>query len=79
MDHSSWPGQLRAAPTLDLVTALRLAHNEAQATMSRPTPTAAIGWTSTVGVVAMVEVAVVATVGVPTPTTAAEGAAVAEA
>ena len=31
MDHSSWQDQLRAAPTLDLVTALRLAHDEAQA------------------------------------------------
>ena len=31
MDHSSWQGQPRAAPTIDLVTALRLAHDVAQA------------------------------------------------
>ena len=31
MGPSSWQGQLTAAPTLDLVTALRLAHDEAQA------------------------------------------------
>ena len=29
MHHSSWKGQLRAARTLDPVTALRLAHGEA--------------------------------------------------
>ena len=60
MGHSSWQGQLRAAPTLDLVT----------------TPTAAIGWTtaagmSAPGVMAAMVVAVV-TVGVATPTNAAE-------
>ena len=38
MDHSSWKGQLRDAPTLDLVTALRLAHDEAQETVLPPTP-----------------------------------------
>ena len=58
--HSLWQGQLRAAPTLDLVT----------------TPTAAIGWTTAAGmaapgVTAAMVVAVV-TVGVATPTTAAE-------
>ena len=37
MGHSSWQGQLRAAPTLDLVTALRLAHDEAQAPVLWPT------------------------------------------
>ena len=37
MDNSSWQGQLRAAPTLDLVAALRLAHNEAQDTVLWPT------------------------------------------
>ena len=31
MDHSSWQGQLRVTPTLDLVTALRLAHDDAHA------------------------------------------------
>ena len=29
MENSSWQGQLRAAPTLDLVAALRMAHVEA--------------------------------------------------
>ena len=29
MDNSSWQGQLRAAPTLDLVASLRMAPNEA--------------------------------------------------
>ena len=29
MDNSSWQGQLRAAPTLDFVPALRTAHDEA--------------------------------------------------
>ena len=29
MDHSCWQGQLRATPTLDLVTALKTAHDEA--------------------------------------------------
>ena len=58
--HSLWQGQLRAAPTLDLVT----------------TPSAAIGWTTAAGmaapgVTAAMVVAVV-TVGVVTPTTAAE-------
>ena len=38
MDHSSWQGQQRAAPTLDLVTALRMAHDEAQASVLWPTP-----------------------------------------
>ena len=33
MGHSSWQGQLRAAPTPDLVTALRVAHDEAQDTV----------------------------------------------
>ena len=47
MDHSSWQDQLRAAPTLDLVTALRLA--QAQAPMLWPTPTAAIGWATAAG------------------------------
>ena len=83
MDHSSWPGQLRAAPTLDLVTALRLAHDEAKAPMLRPTPTAAIGWTTAVGVLATGVVAAmvvaVVTVGMATPTTAAEEAAAAKA
>ena len=59
MSLSSWQGQLRAAPTLDLVA----------------TPTAAIGWTTAAGmaapgVTAAMVVAVV-TVGVATPTTAA--------
>ena len=60
MGHRLWQGQLRAAPTLDLVT----------------TPTAAIGWTTaagmtTPGVTAAMVVAAV-TVGVATPTTAPE-------
>ena len=60
MGHSLWQGQLRAAPTLDLVT----------------TPTAAIGWTTAAGmaapgVTAAMVVAVV-TVGVATPTTTTE-------
>ena len=38
MDHSSWQGQLRAAPTLELVTALRLAHDDAQGPVLWPTP-----------------------------------------
>ena len=38
MDNSSWQGQLRAAPSLDLVTALRMAHDEAQDTGLWPTP-----------------------------------------
>ena len=38
MDHCSCQGQLRAAPTLDLVTALRLDHNVAQAPVLWPTP-----------------------------------------
>ena len=58
--HSVWHGQLRAAPTLDLVT----------------TPTAAIGWTTAAGMTApgvtAAMVVTVVTVGVATPTTAAE-------
>ena len=38
MDHSSWLSQQKAAPTLDLVTALRMAHDEAQAPVLWPTP-----------------------------------------
>ena len=38
MDHSSWQGQLRAAPTLELVTALWLAHDDAQGAVLWPTP-----------------------------------------
>ena len=38
VDHSSWQGQLRAAPTFDLVTALSLAHDKAKAPMLWPTP-----------------------------------------
>ena len=38
MDNSSWQGQLRATPTLDLVTALRLAHDEAQDTVLLANP-----------------------------------------
>ena len=60
MGHSLWQGQLRAAPTLDLVT----------------TPTAAIGWTTAAGMTApgvtAAMVVTVVTVGVATPTTAAE-------
>ena len=60
MDHSSWQGQLRAAPTLDLVT----------------TPTAAIGLTTAAGMAApgvtAAMVVTVVTVGVATPTTAEE-------
>ena len=83
MDHSSWQGQLTAAPTLGLVTALRLAQDEAQAPMLRPTLTAAIGWATAAGmeapgVTAAMVVAVV-TVGVATPTTAVEEATAAEA
>ena len=67
MVHSSWQGQLRAAPTLDLVT----------------TPTAAIGWTTAAGMTApgvtAAMVVTVVTVGVATPTTAPEGTAAAEA
>ena len=79
MDHSSWHGQLRAAPTLDLVTALRLAHDDGQAPMLRPTPTASICWTTAVRVVAtevaVAVVVVVVTEGVATPTTAEEATA----
>ena len=35
---SSCQGQMRAAPTLDLVAALRLAHDEAEGTVLSPTP-----------------------------------------
>ena len=38
MGPSSWQGQLRAAPNSDLVTALRVAHDEAQDAVLRPTP-----------------------------------------
>ena len=38
MDHSPWQGQQRAAPTLDLVTALRMAHDEGQAPVLWQTP-----------------------------------------
>ena len=38
MDHSSWLGQQKATPTLDLVTALRRAHDETQAPELWPTP-----------------------------------------
>ena len=38
MDHSSWIGKQKAAPTLDLVTALRRAHDETQASVLCPTP-----------------------------------------
>ena len=59
MGQISWQGQMRAAPTLDLVT----------------TPTAAIGWTTAAGMaapgVAAAMVVAVVTVGVATPTTAA--------
>ena len=39
MDHSSWQGQVRASLTLDLVTALRLAHDEAQTPVLWPSHT----------------------------------------
>ena len=74
MGQISWQGQMRAAPTLDLVTALRLA--QAQAPMLWPTPTAAIGWATAAGMeapgVAAAMVVAVVTVRVATPTTAAE-------
>ena len=58
--HSVWQGQLRAAPTLDLVT----------------TPTAAVRRTTAAGMAApgvtAAMVVTVVTVGVATPTTAAE-------
>ena len=38
MDHSTWQGPMRAAPTLALVKALRLAHDEVQDTVLWPTP-----------------------------------------
>ena len=38
MGPSSWQGQLRAAPTPDSVTVLRVAHNEAQDTVLWLTP-----------------------------------------
>ena len=38
MDHNSWLEQQKAAPTLDLVTALRRAHDETQAPVLWPTP-----------------------------------------
>ena len=38
MGHSSWQGQLRAAPTQDFGTALRVARDEAQDTVLWPTP-----------------------------------------
>ena len=37
IDHSSWLGQQKAAPTLDLVTALRRAHDETQVPVLWPT------------------------------------------
>ena len=76
MDHSSYQDQLRAAPTVDGVTALSMAHDEAQDPMSRPTPTAAIAWATAAGMeapgVAATMVVAVVTVGVATPTTAEE-------
>ena len=38
IDHSSWRGQLKAGPTLALVTALRRAHDAADAPVFWPTP-----------------------------------------
>ena len=38
MDHSSWQGQPWAAPTLNLMTALRMVHDKAQAPVLCPTP-----------------------------------------
>ena len=79
MDHSSSQGHLSAGPTLDLVTALRLAHDEAQAPVLWPTPqedwrssadqrrgaaTAEIGRTTAVGVVATGVAAAMAEVAV---------------
>ena len=42
MDHSSWRGQQKAGPTLALVTALRRAHDEAEAPVLWPTPQEAL-------------------------------------